>query len=79
MKSSTTFVTAGCATAVALALVGAAYAFDLPASPVPADVVQRGDRIATEVRKAPAVIIEEVNLDAGISNLIRVEGEPPSI
>lgn len=78
MKSSTTFVTLGCAAAVAMALVGAAYAIDTP-QPVPAELSLRGDRIAPEIRKAPAVTIEEVNLDAGISNLIRIEGEPPTI
>lgn len=74
-KSSTTLVTMGCAAAVAMALVGAAYAIDTPAPR--GDQVMKGDLIAPTVAAAPQTItIEEVNLDAGISNLIRVQAEP---
>lgn len=74
-KSSTTLVTMGCAAAVAMALVGAAYAVDTPAPR--GDLVTKGDLIAPDVTIATDTItIEEVNLDAGISNLIRVRSEP---
>lgn len=75
MKSSTTLVTLGCAAAVAMALVGAAYAIDTPTGP--ADQIMKGDLIVPDAaERAATITIEEVNLDAGISNLIRVEAEP---
>ncbi|WP_181706943.1 hypothetical protein [Chthonobacter rhizosphaerae] len=74
-KSSTTLVTMGCAAAVAMALVGAAYAIDAPAPRE--DILMKGDRVAPVAGGEPnALTVEEVNLDAGISNLIRVKAEP---
>ncbi|WP_181702860.1 hypothetical protein [Chthonobacter albigriseus] len=76
MKSSTTLVTFGCAAAVALALVGAAYAVDVPAGEK-SDLIQKGDLIAPTVSVSPDTLtVEEVNLDAGISNLIRIDTQP---
>lgn len=75
-RSSTTLATVGCAFAVALALVGAAYALDAPASAT-FELVPKGDRVASTVQADPSEItVEEVNLDAGISNLVRIETSP---
>lgn len=75
-RSSTTVVTLGCAVAVAMALVGAAYAVDAPQVSA-FDLVPKGDRVAAEVASDPAEItVEEVNLDAGISNLVRIGTRP---
>jgi hypothetical protein len=73
-RSSMTLVTFGCAAAVALALVGAAYAVDAPA---PAgDPALKGDRIAESVLSNATLTVQDVNPDAGISNLIIVDAEP---
>lgn len=75
MKSSITLVTFGCAAAVAMALVGAAYALDAPKATEVVPLL-KGDRIAVSMPSAPTTTVEEVNADAGISNLITVPSEP---
>ncbi len=62
-------VVAGCAAGLLLAVVGAARAAETP------DVapLEKGDRIAAEASGVPSLTVEEVNLDIGVSNLIRIE------
>jgi hypothetical protein len=73
-RSSMTLVTFGCAAAVALALVGAAYAVD---SPLPlGNAALKGDRLAETVSPAATLTVQDVNVDAGISNLVIIPTEP---
>ena len=64
----------GCASGAVLTLIGAAYAID---SGTPVLDVLKGDRLAIEVADKPSLTIEEVNPDIGVSNLIRIERDPP--
>jgi hypothetical protein len=68
-------VTFGCAVGLAFAFLGAAYAVDAP----PASVLPKGDRIAVAPAEETSVTIEEVNLDMGVSNLIRIEASEPAL
>lgn len=70
VRSSAAFVTLGCAAAIAIALVGAAYAIDgRSADPL------RGDRLGM-AGAFGTVTIEETNATAGISNLVLFPSEP---
>jgi hypothetical protein len=64
-------VSAGCAAGVLFALIGAAQAVDAARSDT--EVIEKGDRIATVSVPIASVTVEEVNLDIGVSNLIRIE------
>lgn len=75
IPSSTTLVTFGCAAAIALALVGAAYAVDRTEAPVQA--IPKGDAIAIAgAMSENQLVLEDVNIDAGISNLVIIRSEP---
>lgn len=75
-RSSTTIVTFGCAAAIALALVGAAYAVDRPDAPEM--VAPKGDRVALLAAGEGdhLLVLQDVNVDAGVSNLVGVRTEP---
>jgi hypothetical protein len=66
------FIAIGCSLGLVFAVIGAATA--VIASQPATETVEKGDRIAAPVlTTSPSVTIEEVNLDIGISNLIRIE------
>lgn len=74
-RPSMAIVTLVCAAAVGFALVGAAYAVDGPRGL--GNATTKGDRVADVVPAAPGITIEDANIDAGFSNLIRIEPTNP--
>lgn len=71
-----TVIAAGFSASIVFALLGAALAMDeAPAQAM--EPVERGDRLADPDASAHAFTVEEVNLDIGVSNLIRIEREAP--
>ncbi|HUG62416.1 MAG TPA: hypothetical protein VMP03_11250 [Methylomirabilota bacterium] len=74
-RAQLSIVTAGCTAGLVLALIGASYALEAPA-PL---VLEKGDRVAADIAETPSLTIEEVNLDIGISNLIRIERRQPNL
>jgi hypothetical protein len=70
-RAQLAFVSAGCAAGVLFALIGAAQAVDSPQPDHP--VLEKSDRVAAETMAPPSITVEEVNVDIGVSNLIRIE------